>query len=221
MRLRIFSPGCRSTVSFMPGCFSSKRLRSGSASCVFIAVYHTTSCAAARVIPDAAIAATIPDAASVRNMDLLDLREAHELVERMLAAHAAILESTEGRALVALVAVAVDPHVAGLDGVGHAQRRREVVGPDVGAQAELRVVHLAQHLGLIVPGEDSHDGAEDLLALDRHAVLHAVADGDVDEESPGEGFMPCMFASTNQPRAFFSSRVDVAHHAVVLFPGHH
>src|SRR5258706_1823035 len=43
MRVRIFSPGWRSTVSLRPGYFSSKRFRTTPASCVFIAVYQTTS----------------------------------------------------------------------------------------------------------------------------------------------------------------------------------
>src|SRR5437016_8205055 len=43
MRVRIFSPGWRRMVRFNSGYFSRKRLRSGAASGVFIAVYQTTS----------------------------------------------------------------------------------------------------------------------------------------------------------------------------------
>src|SRR5262249_415848 len=134
MRLRIFSPGWRRIVSRTPGYLASKRTRSGSASCVFIAVYHTTSLS---VIPAWAGIQTRGRSVArlVRHIHVLDLRVAEQLVERMLAADAARLEAAEGRALEALVAVAVDPHVARLHRVRHAQSGRDVVGPDVGAQA--------------------------------------------------------------------------------------
>src|SRR5258705_209278 len=43
MRVRSFSPGWRRTVRLSVGYFFSKTRLSDSASCVFIAVYHTTS----------------------------------------------------------------------------------------------------------------------------------------------------------------------------------
>src|SRR5689334_41425 len=122
MRARIFSPGWRRIVRRTPGYFSSKRLRSTSPSDVLMAVYHMTSpslraasirgsaCASA-----ASAASAKPQARLVRNIDVLDLRIAHELVHGMLAPDPARLESAERRAFQSLVAVPVDPDVTRLD----------------------------------------------------------------------------------------------------------
>src|SRR5579859_148356 len=110
MRLRIFSPGCRRIVSRTAGYFSSNRTRSGSASCVFIAVYQTTSrsgtAANAAIASMASVAAATARAEFlIRHIHVLDLRIAQQLVERMLAPDAARLEAAEGSALEAPVPV--------------------------------------------------------------------------------------------------------------------
>src|SRR5690349_5640448 len=84
--------------------------------------------------------------ASVRHVHVLDLAVGQELVERVLAADAAVLVASERRALEALAAVSVDPDVAGLDLIGEAQRGRDVARPDIRAKAIFHAVHFAEHL---------------------------------------------------------------------------
>lgn len=91
------------------------------------------------------------------------------------AADAGGLHAPEGGTQVADV-VGVDPHHAGLDGVGDAVAALEIRGPDVGGQAELGGVGEFDGLGLVVEGGDGDDRAEDLLLEDPGVALHVGED---------------------------------------------
>src|SRR6218665_1049789 len=82
-----------------------------------------------------------------------------------LVSEAGGLDAAEGGAQVAHV-VGVEPDHARLDLLRERVGALQVVRPDVGGEAVLRVVREGERLGVVVERRDRNDGPEDLLLED-------------------------------------------------------
>src|SRR5680860_974067 len=103
----------------------------------------------------------------IANVDILFLSKAENLAGIVFLTDTAALEAAKGSALEPLAAMAIDPDVASLDFIANTQGRRDVIGPDVGAEAVLNTIDLRHHGFLIVPLENAcllytSDAADDL-----------------------------------------------------------
>jgi hypothetical protein len=106
----------------------------------------------------------------VRVHELSDALDAH------LAAHAAVVEAAERRALVEMGrAVRVDEGEAGAQPVGDGRGPLRVLRPDRRAQARPRVVGAGDRVLDVVEGQDRH-GRPELLLGDDPGVLGRVED---------------------------------------------
>src|SRR6202050_279634 len=105
------------------------------------------------------------------------------LVHRLsagLAAPARLLVAAERQSRVAGL-IAVDPHLAGLQGRGHPGRSRNVLCPHARPQPESGVVGRLQHLLVGVERDRGYHRAEYLLAGDPHVAGGVDHDGGLDE----------------------------------------
>src|SRR3990170_1214873 len=150
--------------------------------------------------------------------DALDLGVAQELVQALFATDTALLDAAVRRAQ-RVPSGEIHPDVSGLDPPREAKGFRVIVRVDRRAEPVDDIVDLADHLVLVVPREDSHHRAEDLLLRDLHFMSHTVEDGGPDEESPPQaGVFRCPSA-VEQPGALPLACLDVAEDLLELLPG--
>src|SRR4029077_10826138 len=90
-----------------------------------------------------------------------------------------VFNTDERRLLV--VEQAVYRYAAGKDPRGHVARAAHISPAHVGVQAVARIVGNPDRVFVIVIGDDAEDRAENLVAGDRHVVLHIDEDGRVHE----------------------------------------
>ena len=95
-----------------------------------------------------------------------------------------------------------------------AESRVEVARPDAGREAVDRVVRDLDRLVHAVERDHRGDRPEDLLARDRHAVLHAGEERRADVGALAEFLRRA--AAEPQLRAFLAALVDQAEHALLV-----
>ena len=110
------------------------------------------------------------------DVDLLDLGVLVEAVAAQLAADAALLVAAP-RSLAVRRVVGVDPRDAGAQGLDHAHRARDVLGPHSSGEPVDGVVGDPDGLFLVVEGDHHEHRPEDLLLGDAHRVVDAHEDG--------------------------------------------
>jgi hypothetical protein len=89
----------------------------------------------------------------------------------------------------------IDPYVSGLNPLRRPLSARDVIGEDGRRQAVLDRICPLEHLLLVAPLEDGHDGPEDLFASDAHRRLDPRKHSGLDEEpalelGPSFGHLP-------------------------------
>src|ERR1700712_4839007 len=117
-----------------------------------------------------------PRGSAELDVDLLGLGERLQgTLEREFPTEAAGLVAAVGLAD-HLSATLIDLDPAGLDPVRGVQRGREVPRPDVGAEAEMRVVRHPDHVVTIAPGNGNQNRSEYLLLRDAPRIVHTGED---------------------------------------------
>src|SRR2546427_9969018 len=101
-------------------------------------------------------------------------------LERVLAAHAALLEAAV-RLTGKLTEALIDLHPARFDRVRGVERLADVARPDVRGEAIVTIVRHPDRLALVVPRDGDHHRAEDLLARDAPVVADVREDRRLNE----------------------------------------
>ena len=91
---------------------------------------------------------------------------------------------------------------------------------DVGVQAVARIVGIPDRVFVIVIGDDAEDGAENLVAGDRHVVLHIDEYCRLHEVARFETFRTAL-AADQDLGALFNAFADVGLHALILLLRRH
>src|SRR5438105_7474826 len=107
-----------------------------------------------------------------KNLHGLDIHHLEQTVPAQLAADAAVLDPAEGHPRIRFHR-AVDEDEPRLDLAGQFVRSIQVPRPEARAEAELRIVRLADSALQVRDPEDGRDGAERLLSQDPHLFRHA------------------------------------------------
>src|SRR4029077_15231202 len=102
----------------------------------------------------------------------------------------------------------------------HAARTPDIGSVHIGVQAIAGIVGNPDGILVIVIGDDTEDGAENLFPGDRHVVLHIDEHRGLDEVARFETFRTALTADQHFG-AFFYAFADVGLHAVrLLLPPH-
>src|SRR6266852_2587467 len=143
----------------------------------------------------------------------LQLEELSQAGFAPLAAVARLLVAAEGRAQVGLRPVHV--HVARADAFRHSARALDVARGDVAREPVGRVVGDANRVLLVLVRDDGKDGAEDLLARDRHVVAHVGEHRRADEVALAQALRAPRPAG-HQLGALLDALLDQALHLIEL-----
>ena len=113
-----------------------------------------------------------------------ELRDASLAAE---SAHAAGLGAAEGHLRLVLHGGAVDVTDSRVDALGHRQRRVDVAAEYGGRKAVLAVIGQFHGVLGIAGAQHADDRAEGLLAVDAHALRHAIDHGGLEEGAAAAG----------------------------------
>src|SRR5262245_44071509 len=145
---------------------------------------------------------------------VLDLSEAFYCpVDGVLPTRAGLLDAAVGHTG-QLATAAVDLHPADLKRIGGADRRGDVLGPDVAREPVGAVVGRPQHLVLVTPGDDHQHRPEHFFAGDVPVGVGAGDDGGRDEEAVTVD--RAVRAAGDHGAALLDTGADVAAHGVEL-----
>ncbi len=156
--------------------------------------------------------------ASHVDMDSLDLRVSLQTSLAKLTADTALLNTTKGNTGIAVLAT-VDPDHTGLDLLGDAVGRLQVLSEDSRAKTVGGVVGHGNSLLLSLEADNNDNRAEDLLTEDAHLRSDLSEDGRGDEETLAVSINGDGLATSSNSGALILTNLNVLEDTVVLDSG--